>query len=176
MRLFFVSWVIFALASCAHHSAPPSKGNIRMETEWTAGIISQNSTLPSTRPAGFAAVRTARHDGYDRVVFEFSGDVIPGYHLEYIDEPVRSCGSGQALFLPGDGWLMMRFEPARMHDEGRSTITERDRRPGLPTILRLVSTCDFENIVTWVAAVSSPNRYRVTELANPMRLAVDIRH
>jgi len=43
-------------------------------------------------------------------------------------------------------------------------------------VKELISTCDFEAEVEWVAGVASPNRYRVLELRNPTRLVVDIKH
>jgi hypothetical protein len=78
--------------------------------------------------------------------------------------------------LPGDAWLEVRLEPARAHtEEGRPTIAERRRTAGLPIVLEMVQTCDFEAVVTWVLAVSSPEPFRVTRLASPPRVVVDIR-
>ncbi|HMO81106.1 MAG TPA: hypothetical protein PKD24_09970 [Pyrinomonadaceae bacterium] len=122
-------------------------------------------------------VRTGRHDRFDRVVFEFSGNELPSYLIEYIDKPVRACGSGDVVPLKGDGWLQIRFEPARAHtEEGKPTVAFRELQPMLPNLLEIRSTCDFEAQVEWVAGVGSPNAYRVIELKDPTRLAVDIRH
>jgi hypothetical protein len=122
-------------------------------------------------------VRAARHENYDRVVFEFEGAELPGYHIEYIDKPVRACGSGNVVPLKGDGWLEIRFYPARAHDEnGQPTIKNREQNPNFQIIKEMKSTCDFEAVVTWVMGVSSPNEYRVLELKNPTRLAVDIKY
>jgi hypothetical protein len=122
-------------------------------------------------------VRTGRHDRFDRVVFEFSGNELPSYLIEYIDKPVKACGSGDVVPLKGEGWLQIRFEPARAHtDEGKATIAFRELQPKLPNLLEIISTCDFEGQVEWVAGVGSPNAYRVIELKDPTRLAVDIRH
>ncbi|MDM7920719.1 MAG: hypothetical protein QUS14_00345 [Pyrinomonadaceae bacterium] len=122
-------------------------------------------------------IRTARHGNYDRIVFEFAGAELPGYHIEYIDKPVRSCGSGDVVPLAGDAWLQVRFTPAAAHtDEGKPTLPSREIKPGLPIILEAKSACDFEADVEWVLGVSSPNKYRVIELKGPARLAVDIKH
>jgi hypothetical protein len=121
-------------------------------------------------------MRTGRHDGFDRIVFEFRGE-LPGYHIEYIDKPVRSCGSGDVVPLAGDAWLQVRFEPANAHtDDGKPTLAFREIAAKMPTVLELKSTCDFEAQVEWVAGVSSPRRYRVLELTSPTRLVVDIKH
>jgi len=121
-------------------------------------------------------VRSARHAKFDRVVFEFSGRV-PGYHLEYIDRPVRQCGSGEATQIAGDAWLEVRMSPTDAHDDkGKPTAGERERKMQLGVLRELELTCDFEAVVTWVLGVASPNRYRILELQDPPRLVVDVKH
>ncbi len=163
------------LSACAGHghADPP----VLKQTDWTAGIVSDAPELRSNAPFSVVvAVRAAQHEDYDRIVFEFSEAGITGYRIEYIDEPVRTCGSGETVPLPGDGWLMVQLTAARMHDMGQATVLERQQELGFATVLELVATCDFENIVTWVAAVFEPNRFRVLELDGPPRLVVDILH
>jgi len=144
------------------------------DTAWTTGVIDR--TYPTAGAALLEGVRTARHDGYDRIVFDFAGSEVPSYHIEYIDRPVRACGSGEVVDLPGDAWLAIRFEPANAHDEqGRSTVSARAFAPGLPTLIELRATCDFEAVVEWVAAVRTPARFRVSELRSPTRLVIDLR-
>ena len=78
------------------------------------------------------AVRVAPHPAYDRVVFEFAGDSAPGYEVEYADPPIRRCGSGDTVSLTGTGYLVVRFEPAQMHDErGNPTVARREWTPRL---------------------------------------------
>lgn len=143
--------------------------------QWTAGTVEKQR--PNLAPAILRAIRTGRHKGFDRVVFEFRGNAVPGYKIEYVDRPIRSCGSGDVVRVAGDGWLSVRMTPAQAHtDSGRPTIAYRERRLRLPLIRELQSTCDFEGEVEWVVGVSSPNRYRVMELSNPRRLVIDIKH
>lgn len=142
---------------------------------WTRG-----DTQVSGEPPGVAVlreVRTARNEGFDRIVFEFAGEYVPPFAISYVDRPVRSCGSGETVPLPGDAWLEIRLEPAAAHtEEGEPTIEDRQRSPRLPVLLGLTLTCDFEAVVTWVAAVAAPNRYRVLQLSAPPRLVVDLEH
>jgi hypothetical protein len=143
--------------------------------EWTAGDTRIEHSIAGT--AVQTEVRAARNEGFDRVVLEFAGDELPSYAIEYIDRPVRQCGSGHVVPMAGDGWLSIRLEPARAHDEeGRATIEDRELRTDLPILLELTITCDFEAHVEWVLGVASPNRYRVMELREPTRLVVDVRH
>jgi hypothetical protein len=143
--------------------------------QWTAGIVSVDH--PVTGAALLTDVRVGDNEGFDRMVLEFHGDEMPSYHIEYIDRPVRECGSGATVQLAGDAWLAVRLEPANAHtEEGQPTITDRVMSPALPVLLELRITCDFEAQVEWVLGVASPNRFRVMELADPTRLIVDVRH
>ncbi len=146
-----------------------------MGQSYTAGIVEHRAAPPEL--ALLTDVRAASHEGYDRVVFELGSGSPPGFHLEYIDRPVRKCGSGDVTAIAGDGWLQVRLEPASAHTErGAPTIAERERKLDLPLIKELEQTCDFEGQVVWVIGLSRPNRYRVLTLDNPLRLAVDIKH
>jgi hypothetical protein len=143
-------------------------------SEWTTGIAARDG---QAGVATLRAVRAGRQEGFDRIVFEFDGDTPPGYHVSYIDRPVRACGSGEVVPLPGDGWLEIRMQPAQAHtDAGQPTITSRTRALDLPNLKRIAMTCDFEADVTWVGGVLSPNEFRVLSLTGPTRLVVDIRH
>ena len=142
---------------------------------WTAGVITRTHEIAEA--ATLRDVRMASHGEFDRIVFTFDDAGIPSYHIEYIDRPVRSCGSGEVVELPGEAWLAIRFTPANAHDEqGRPTLPARTFAPRLPNLLELTSICDFEAVVEWVGAVRTPGRYRVLELRAPNRLAVDIRN
>lgn len=122
-------------------------------------------------------VRSARHQDFDRVVFEFRADARPAYHVQYIDKPVRKCGSGDATPIAGDAWLELRFDGVDAHTErGSPTIAERERHVELGVVKELEQTCDFEAQVVWVIGVSRPNKYRVLALEGPHRVVVDIKH
>jgi len=122
-------------------------------------------------------VRTGMHPGFDRIVFVFAGETLPGYALEYVDRPVRNCGEGRVVPVAGEAWLRIRLTPARAHtDAGQPTVAPRERRPALPVLREAEMTCDFEAEVAWVLGLAAPNPYRVRELRRPTRLIVDVRH
>lgn len=141
---------------------------------WTAGIVERPA--PASGVVPLTSVETGRHEGFDRVVFGFADGRLPGHRLEYVDRPVRRCGSGEPVPLPGDGWLEVRLLDARAHtEEGEATVARGGPTPDLGLVRELALTCDFEGRVTLVLAVASPNRYRVLELREPARLVVDVR-
>lgn len=122
-------------------------------------------------------VRTGEHTGYDRITFEFA-DSRPGYRVDYRDAAYTSaCGSGELVGVEGAALLQVRFTPANAHDEqGRSTVGFQELTPGLTTLLEAQQTCDFEADVTWALGLSQEVDFRVVELDNPPRVAVDVAH
>jgi hypothetical protein len=151
--------------------------------EGTTGITEK--PRPTTEAEGSAAtttpvlrdVRAARHEHFDRVVFEFEGDALPGYHIEYIDKPVRRCGSGVGVEVAGRAWLAVRMTPAAAHGtSGKPTVPAQQRKLTLDAVKELAPTCDFEGDVTWVLGVSERAPYRALTLKKPSRLVVDVKH
>jgi hypothetical protein len=159
-------------------AAPTPSGTVAAEDpknrEWTAGNVKlERAGVPMVT---LRSVREARNEGFDRVVFEFSGTQVPGYQLEYVDKPVHHCASGNEIPVAGQGVLQVRLMPAQAHEGGQVTVAERERKPALPVIQELKLTCDFEGEVTWVLGNASPRKYRVMELREPTRLVVDVQH
>src|SRR5688500_1095082 len=109
--------------SASQSTAPPGTApSSRPDSGWTIGTLTSKER--ATAPGLLRAVRAARHDGFDRIVLEFE-NLVPGYHIEYIDRPVRTCGSGETVPLRGDAWLEVRREPANAHSSpGQSTVQD----------------------------------------------------
>lgn len=142
---------------------------------WTAAIV---DVPPPGEPDGLRTLtelRWASHAAYERVTFQFDGAAVPGFHIEYIDRPVRQCGSGNPTPIEGDGWLEIRLRDTAAHTvTGEPTIADRESFPDLDNLREVEVTCDFEGEVVVVLGVGSPNRYRAFVLDQPARLAVDI--
>ena len=154
-------------------AAPPPP----QDTLFTGTIEAVRRTRSGAPPGMLRAARTAPHTGYDRIVFEFTGDSVPGYAVSYATKPVRRCGSGDLVSLAGTHQLVVRLEPARAHDDqGHVTIAQREAAPGLPAVKDLKLVCDFEGQVEWALGVAGPLPYRVEEISGPARLIVDVRH
>lgn len=150
----------------------PTPGAAPQEA-WTAGTTDRVRTMSG--PVVLRDLRVGVNAGFDRLVLEFLGGSVPGYRVEYVDRPVHHCGSGEPLRVAGDGWLAITLRGTEAHDErGQSTVSPRERRLQMPVVKEYEFSCDFEGEVQVVLGVSSPNRYRVTELQNPTRLIVDV--
>jgi len=143
--------------------------------EGTSGVTEKKK--PDVSLARVKSVRTGQHEGYDRVVFEFEGASVPGYKVEYVDKPVKDCGSGEPREVAGDARLVVHLLPAAAHTEkGGVTVKDRHRRVEQAALRQIDQICDFEGHVDWVLGVATPAPYRVIELTGPARLVVDVRH
>lgn len=142
---------------------------------WTTSPVLVRSARGQAGVATLRNVRVGRHDGYDRIVFEFD-DHVPDYDVRWVDDPT-GCGSGEPVDVGAPAALQVGFRPAVAHDEeGRITVRERAFRPGLPALRTARISCDFEADVTWVLGVAARVEMRVLRLASPPRVVVDLRH
>lgn len=143
----------------------------------TVGTSSADATRKGEGTPILRAVRTGQHPGVDRLVFEFDGPGLPAWQVEYVDRPVRDCGSGEPVPVAGEAWLQIQFDGAQAHtDAGAPTSGPRRRTLNQPVLRELVRTCDFEGQVTWVVGVAKPNAYTPRILTTPSRLVIDIAH
>jgi len=140
------------------------------------GTLGPSDQQPPDRMAlTLRAVRLGPQEHFDRAVFEFDADTTPGYHIEYIDHP-KHCGSDLPVEVRGTAWLQVQLHPAQAHNAqgGSSLGTLRKRGTGTKVLLEAQEVCDFEHEVTWVLGLAGRRGYRVLELANPPRIAVDV--
>ena len=144
------------------------------EFEGTTGVVEKKRSTMA--PAVLKEIRTGKHPSFDRTVFEFQGDAVPGYKIEYVKKAVN-CGSGESVEIGGKGFLLVQLTPAQAHTEqGAATINDRQRVLNLPALKEMKIICDFEADVQALLGLNAVTRYRVLELSKPARLVVDIKH
>lgn len=149
-------------------STPPAFEGSRDPVEVSVGAAPPTALLID--------VRTARHEGFDRVVFEFE-TTRPGYRVEYVTPPIQQCGSGNQETVAGATFIRVRMTPAAAHDDvGQLTFGTIELLPGLSTLLEVQQICDFEGIVTWVLGLSEEVDFVVSALPDPFRVVVDVAH
>ena len=167
--------------STATASPPPSAGD-------PSGVdpLRGASTRPVVVPATNAEtvlltdVRAARHEGFDRVVFEFA-EALPGYDIRYVERPVREDGSGRVVAVKGASVLRVRMEnalDADLSDPSAPRTYHGPNRfsPRTPEVEELVRVGGFEGVLTWVVGVRDQVDFRVFTLDEPARLVVDLRN
>ena len=147
-----------------------------------AGASTATITAAATNPetALLRAVRVARHEGYDRIVFEFA-NVLPGYRVGYVQRPVRADGSGEEITVDGAHVMEAVFENALDADLSQEsaprTYTGPDRlRPATPEVVELARVGGFEGLLTWIVGVRDRVEFRVITLATPPRVVIDLRN
>jgi hypothetical protein len=128
-------------------------------------------------------VAVGKHEGFDRVVFQFRGD-LPGYRIEYVEPPLKEDGSGNPVEVQGDAFVSVRMEPASGFDlntgegvlvyEGPRRISGEEA--GTSVAREVARTGDFEAVLTWAVGLSEKVDFRVLTLEGPPRLVVDFRN
>jgi hypothetical protein len=118
-------------------------------------------------------VRAGRHTGFDRVVFEFRG-AVPEHRIGYVPQLVQD-GSGKPVSVAGTADLEVVFHGANAHeDDGTPTISPRRFSTGLPAVKEIAQIGDFEAVVTYGIGVDRKRPIKVSTLANPSRLVIDV--
>ena len=150
--------------------------------ETMSGASARPVHVPATNEttALLTDVRAARHEGFDRVVFQFR-DALPGYDIRYVSRPVQQDGSGKVVSITGNYVVQIRMENALDADLTQAsaplTYTGPQRfNPATPEVGELARAGGFEGVLTWVAGLQDRVDFRVTTLTAPARLIVDFRN
>jgi hypothetical protein len=168
--------------------AEPPTGSTATETGGIDPLAGAGTAPVVGEPDGestalLTRVAIGRHEGYDRVVFEFR-EGLPGYRVEYVEPPLREDGSGNRVALAGSAFVVVRMERASGFDlsvpEGE-LVYEGPRRlsgadAGTSVVREVVRTGDFEAVLTWAVGLSDRVDFRVRTLQSPPRLVVDFRN
>jgi hypothetical protein len=134
---------------------------------------------PSGGPLSVTAVRVARQDGYDRVVFELEGRNAgePGWRVEYVDDPRRD-GSGDPVDVEGEATLVVRIDGVGYpFDTG---VDKEATAPAVPRDVEVVREVEigsvFEGVFEGYVGTSRKASFRVFRLADPARVVIDLLH
>jgi hypothetical protein len=148
-----------------------------------AGTTPVESAANGSETALLDRIAVGRHEGYDRVVFEFKND-LPGYRVEYVEPPLKEDGSGKPVSVQGNAIVVVRMEPASGFDlnTGEGVMTYKGPRrfdgaaAGTSVVQELVRTGDFEAVLSWAIGLSDKVDFRVRTATSPLRLIVDFRN
>ena len=129
-------------------------------------------------PLSVVAVRVARQDGYDRVVFELDGreEGQPGWQVEYVDDPRRD-GSGEPVEVDGDKTLVVLIRGAGYPFDTGVEEADGVQVPGdLAVVTDVELGSVFEGVYQAFVGTSREAPFRVFRLSDPARVVVDVRH
>ena len=120
-------------------------------------------------------IRTGRHDGFDRVVFEVAGEGLPGWDVRYVEDPTAQ-GSGEPVEVAGAAVLMVTLTGV-----GYPFDTGVDQfEPGGPVagpgtaVTEVVLGATFEGTTEAFAGTAGESPFRVYLLEGPTRVVVEV--
>lgn len=173
----------------ATSAPPPSSGADGRSAPRTGGDDTGDlpfpaDTAPDTGlPSADAAVtvtgiRTGRHEGYDRVVFDVAGTGTPGWDARYVTE-ATSQGSGEPVPVRGEAILRMTLSGVGYPTE--TGIEEYDGSAPLPgngtdAVLEVVWDTTFEGTSVAFVGLTAQTPFRVHLLEEPTRVVLDVVH
>lgn len=129
----------------------------------SGGSTGLTTTLTNIRPGSHAG------DGYDRVVFDFSGG-IPSWDLTRQESAIFTRdASGQQVTLDGSAGLKLVVRDADL----AGTVAT-DLKPRFSSVREVALLGNFERVLTYGIGLSSSQCVRVLPLSNPSRLAIDV--
>lgn len=134
------------------------------------GLPPVRSDDPS-KALALTGIRAATHEGFTRVVLEFSGKGTPGvWHAAWMDEAVEQ-GRGLPIQVEGEALLDLVIDGTPM------TASESPYPSGTHTRagdLDVVSDGTFEDNTHVVIGAPAPRQFQIGFLSNPVRMVIDI--
>ena len=125
-----------------------------------------------TKALALTGIRAATHEGFTRVVLEFSGEGTPGvWRAAWTGEAVEQ-GRGLPIQVKGQAVLDLVIDGTPM------TASENPYPSGMHTRagdLDVVSDGTFEDNTHVVIGAPAPRQFQIGFLSNPVRMVVDIR-
>lgn len=123
-------------------------------------------------------VRTSRHPGYDRVVFDLGGTGRPGWRVEYVSRPTAD-GSGEPVILRGKAFLRVTLRGLGLpYDTGIEPIGDDTTRfPGTGTraVAEIAPGGVFEgDQQAFIGLTGTERPFRVFTRTTPARVCVDV--
>jgi len=180
---------VLAFSACSDdYEQPASSGlstttTIPQETSSSSTAPSSTIASSSTSSPGAASgtavltrVQVAAQEGFDRVVFEFDDEQLPGYDIAYLEGPVVADGSGAEVEVEGAAVIGVRLTPASGADpDGDAVYTGPSRvTDDSENVTEVVRTGDFEATLSWAIGVAEPASFEVLLLSEPARVVIDI--
>lgn len=168
------------LAALVTAAALSTVGLVVTSSTASADMAKPTSTaarhLDRSTGGDLVAIRHAKHDTFDRIVFELRGSA-PGYDVRYVST-VRYDPSDKPVSMMGRAYLQVVLHGASAYDvNGRHTYSGLGRANlSYPTLKGWVINGDFERVLSIALGLSKQAGFRVFTLYNPTRIVVDVAH
>jgi hypothetical protein len=169
-------------ASASSTAASPSP--TQDESEATTPILGADAwtTAPSDKDAAptseglvFHDLRAGDHEGFYRVVVEFSGSGDPGWFMSWAEQPVEQ-GRGLPLDVEGVAFLNLAITGTSMplDDEQTSQYYSGPSNVAVGT-LDVIEDGTFEDQTHIVIGMDDVREFQVGTLTDPVRVVIDVK-
>ncbi len=120
-------------------------------------------------------IRTGRHDGFDRVVFEVEGEGLPGWDVRYVEDPVEQ-GRGNPVEVAGDAVLQVTVTGVGYpFDTGvEEFATDGPVAGSGEAVTEVVWDATFEGTSVAFIGTTGQTPFRVYLLEGPARVVVEV--
>lgn len=146
-----------------------------LDTAPTGSTAPVEATAQGNPSVLFRTARVAAQSGFDRVVFEYKGDGVPGYRFLYQAEANQQA-TGDVVDLPGSTGLRGFIDGIAWQDPANYDGPKRISGPGTQNVTVLDVGILFEAMQDPYIGVQAERPFRVTVLRDPTRIVVDIAH
>lgn len=141
---------------------------------WTSAAFSRKNKASKKTPY-LREIRSARNQGFDRVVFEFTGD-IPRYQIEYIKAPIVGTAD-EEVKVKGKFFVSINLQSLPYPDDEKlgevKMLTDYKNAYAISEITQIEW---FEGTRWYVVGLTAKKLYRVQQLKNPTRLVIDFKN
>lgn len=145
-------------------------GSPRVTASTACPALTGGSTLAAPR---VSAVRASHNPGFDRLVIEFTEQVVPSYEIKSSSD-IFGSPSGFSVRVDGNAFFSIRASGQAHTDTGQRSYPQPDPyRPGLPLIREVNLITDFEGAVIFGVGLERSACPTVLVLASPPRIVLD---
>ncbi len=143
--------------------------------EFPTGTEAQEGESSGEPDLVLVDVRVAEHEGFDRIVMEFTGTGEPGWTISYVDEPTLD-GSGEVVALDGDSYLDIYATGTAMPQSEEDYYDgPKQFDPDAGDVEDVYVGGWFEGYTQVLAGIDGQAApYRVFTLTEPSRLVIDV--
>jgi len=133
--------------------------------------INRAGTAAGAKQAHPSAVLIGRHTDYDRIVFVYSGTLVPSLRIATVHPPFTKDPSGLPMTVAGSSFVQIRLEGVQAGYSGRTSFAVH-----YPELVQLARQGDNEAVQSWIAGLAKPACVRLSLLKSPIRLVIDLQH
>lgn len=118
-------------------------------------------------------VRVGSHEGFDRVVFDLTGEGDPGWFVDYTDRPAQQ-GSGHPIEFQGTTALNVNLDGMAYPFDLGIDDPQLGTVEGIGAITEVQSIGTFEGRSQFIIGMNQQLPYSVQVLNDPQRVVIDI--